>query len=93
MIIIINFIIIIITISISTIITIITILKSSTLFYAVGEVYRIELYEDEMKTGLFAYERWSRCAMSTFLDTKRDGKNAKQERIGENYLWSMIYDL
>ena len=59
---------------------------SSTLFYAAGDVYRIELNEDEMKAGLFAYERWSRGAMSTFLDTKRGDMNVEQEKINDNYL-------
>ena len=62
-----------------TIFIIIIILTSSV-------YYRIELNEDEMKAGLFAYERWSRGALSTFLDTKRDGTNVEQERINDNYL-------
>ena len=49
-------------------------------------MYRCELNEDEMKAGLFGYERWSRNAMSSFLDAKRDGTNVEQERIDDNYL-------
>ena len=41
---------------------------------------------DNVMFVISQYERWSRGAMSTFLDTKRDGTNVEQERIDENYL-------
>lgn len=60
-----------------------------------GEVYRRELNGDEMKAGLFAHERLSRGAfwMPSGTAGRRDGTNVEQERIDDNYLNFMIYDL